>query len=351
MAVELAKPIRVLTIEGGGVRGIIPTRLLTALESLAEAPISKLFDVLVGTSTGGMLALGLVAPDENGKPAYPARTVGDIYASHGHHIFPKPASSLPRSLQEAREWWGSASSSAAIFGFNPDAGNARYSPEGIEEAFELYFGDLMLSDALVDVVVTSYDLQTKSPVLFRSRDAQADPDDDILMRDAARATSAAPTYFPPLEMQWEGIGDRLLVDGGVYAKNPAIIGYMEGVTRARERGLRDADVMVVSMGTGRPRRTEALTYKEFVGRSWWKLAEDVFRAAEDGQAALHDQVLTTLIGDHYWRFQTDLAELASYAMDDVSDGNVEALKHLGDQLVGERLSDLNALAKRLIAGT
>lgn len=340
--------IRVLTIEGGGVRGIIPTRLLTALESLAEAPITDLFDVLVGTSTGGMLALGLVTPGEDGSPAYPARNVGDIYTSHGQQIFPKPASSLPRSLQEAREWWASASSSAAIFGFNPDAGNARYSPEGIEEAFELYFGDHMLSEALVDVIVTTYDLQTKSPILFRSRDAQADPADDLLMRDAARATSAAPTYFPPLEMEWEGVDDRLLVDGGVYAKNPALIGYVEGVARARERGLGDADVAVVSLGTGRPKRTQALTYKEFVSRSWLKLAEDVFRAAEDGQAELHDQVLTTLIGDHYWRFQTLLAEGASYAMDDVSDENVEALKHLGDQLVGERLDDLKELAKRLV---
>jgi len=348
MDMDNTRPIRVLTIEGGGVRGIIPTRLLTALESLAGAPISDLFDVLVGTSTGGMLALGLVTPGEDGGHAYAARNVGDIYTSYGQHIFPKPVSSLPRSLQEAREWWSSAGSSAAIFGYNPDAGNARYSPEGIEEAFKLYFGDRMLSEALVDVVVTSYDLQTKSPVLFKSRDAQLDSDNDLLMRDAARATSAAPTYFPPLEMAWEGIENRLLVDGGVYAKNPAMIGYIEGVTRARERGLRDSDVMVVSMGTGRPRRTEALTYREFVSRSWLKLAEDVFRAAEDGQAALHDQVLTTLIGDHYWRFQTVLAEIASYAMDDVRDENVNALKHLGDQLVGERLDDLNALAKRLL---
>lgn len=348
MDMDDTKPIRVLTIEGGGVRGIIPTRLLTALESLAGAPISDLFDVLVGTSTGGMLALGLVTPGEDGGHAYAARNVGDIYTSYGQNIFPKPVSSLPRSLQEAREWWSSASSSAAIFGYNPDAGNARYSPEGIEEAFKLYFGDHLLSEALVDVVVTSYDLQTKSPVLFKSRDAKLDSDNDLLMRDAARATSAAPTYFPPLEMAWEGIENRLLVDGGVYAKNPAMIGYIEGVTRARERGLRDSDVIVVSMGTGRPRRTEALTYKEFVSRSWLKLAEDVFRAAEDGQAALHDQVLTTLIGDHYWRFQTVLAEIASYAMDDVSDENVNALKHLGDQLVGERLDDLNALAKRLL---
>lgn len=342
--------IRVLTIEGGGVRGIIPIRVLTALESLAERPIAELFDILVGTSTGGMVALGLVCPGEGDLPAYAARHVGDIYTSHGQKIFPKAASSLPRSLQEAREWWSSAASSAAIFGFSPETGNARYSPEGIEEAFDLYFGEHRLSEALVDTVITAYDLQTKSPVLFRSRDAKTAPSVDLLMRDVARATSAAPTYFPPLQIDWNGVENRLLVDGGIYAKNPALIGYVEGVQRAREHGLHDTDVMVVSLGTGRPKRAQALTYKEFVGRSWLKLAEDVFRAAEDGQAALHDQVLATLIGGQYWRFQTILKEGVSYAMDDVGDRNVEALTHLGDQLVGERLDDLKDLAARLVKG-
>ncbi len=120
--------------------------------------------------------------------------------------------------------------------------------------------------------------------------------------------------------------------------------------RARDQGLDDNDVMVVSLGTGRPKRARALTYREFVGRSWLRLAEDVFRAAEDGQAALHDQVLATLIGDHYFRFQTILKEGVSYAMDDVSAENVEALLHLGDQLVGERLDDLKELAGRLVKG-
>ncbi len=63
---------------------------------------------------------------------------------------------------------------------------------------------------------------------------------------------------------------------------------------------------------------------------------------------MHDEVLSTLIGSHYWRFQTDLKENVSYAMDDVSDANVDALRHLGDQLVGERLDDLHLLAKKLI---
>lgn len=341
-------PIKVLTIEGGGVRGIIPTRLLIALESLAERPIVELFDVLVGTSTGGMLALGLATPDDDGSPRYSARNVGDIYTSRGHEIFPSPPSALPRSLAEARDWWTSASSSAAIFGYNPDAGNARYSPAGIEEAFDLYFSDTRLSEALTDVVITSYDLQTKTPVLFRSHNAVPGEDTDPLMRDVARATSAAPTYFPPLQMDWDGVPDRLLVDGGVFAKNPAMVGYVEGVTRARERGIPDNDVMVVSLGTGRPSRSQSLTYKEFVSRSWLKLAEDVFRAAEDGQAALHDEVLTTLVGSHYWRFQTILKDSASYAMDDVSETNVDRLRHLGDQLVGERLDDLHRLTKLLV---
>jgi hypothetical protein len=72
------------------------------------------------------------------------------------------------------------------------------------------------------------------------------------------------------------------------------------------------------VGTGRPERREPVVYKEFIGRSWIRLAEDLFRAAEDGQSALQDQMVGRLAGAHYWPFQTTLGGWASYLMDDCS---------------------------------
>jgi predicted acylesterase/phospholipase RssA len=334
--------VRALAIEGGGVRGIIPTRVLDALETLTGKPISALFDVIVGTSTGGMIALGLASARSDGRPAYTARHVADIYERHGDEIFPKGKDS-----SRYRDLLNTAGARAAMFGFNPDLGNARYSPDGIEDAFLEYFGDRKLSEALVDVVITSYDFQAKEPVLFRSRDARKDPSRNPLMRDVARATSAAPTYFPPLPMAYGDVDERVLVDGGIFANNPTLIAYAEGVARAKERGLTTSDVILVFIGTGKPERKEPITFKEFTGRSWLRLAEDIFRAAEDGQSALLDGVLRQIVADNYWSFQTRLREGASYHMDDVSRENVDALTHLGDELVGKRLADLKRLAARL----
>jgi predicted acylesterase/phospholipase RssA len=337
-----------LAIEGGGVRGIIPARVLTSLETLTERPISELFDVIVGTSTGGMLALGLASPNDAGEPAYSAAHVTDIYRQYGEEIFPRSSYALPRSIQDARDFWTSAGTRAAMFGFNPDLGNARYSPTGIEEAFHRYFEDRKLSEALVDVVITAYDFQTKTPVLFRSRDARRDETRNPLMRDVARATSAAPTYFPPLELAYGDVEERVLVDGGIFANNPTLIAYAEGVSRAKAQGLTESDVTLVFLGTGKPERKEPLTLKEFTSRSWIKLAEDIFRAAEDGQSALLDSMLHQVVGDNYWSFQTPIREGVSYLMDDVSKKNVAALTQLGDEMVGKRLSDLKRLAADLV---
>jgi predicted acylesterase/phospholipase RssA len=343
----IAGRVRALAIEGGGVRGIIPGRLLVALETLAERRISDMFDVIVGTSAGGMMALGLTCPDDDGMPRYAADHVAEIYQSRGQEIFPPATFSIPRTLQEARELLNTPSQRVAMFGFNPEVGNARYSPAGIEQAFLEYFGDVRLSDALTDTVVAAYDFQTKSPVLFSSREARDDPNRDAYMRDVARATSAAPTYLPPARLDWAGQEDMVLVDGGIFAKNPSMIAYVEAVTRARERGLEPDDITLVFVGTGRPERTEPVVYKEFIGRSWIRLAEDLFRAAEDGQSALQDQMVGRLAGAHYWPFQTTLGGGASYLMDDVSPVNVSALTALGDKLVGERLDDLKRLATAL----
>jgi uncharacterized protein len=346
----MSPPIRVLTIDGGGVRGIIPTRVLAALEAIADRPIATLFDVMVGTSNGGMLVLGLSMPGDDGTPRYRAIEVGEVYRTRGQEIFPRSGAGFPRSLQEARAWWSRPSPATAMLGINPEVGNARYSPAGIQAIFTDLYGDTMLSEALTDVAVTAFDLQSKTPVVFRSLDARATPGHDIAMRDAARATSAAPTFFPPHAIEWDGVDDRLFIDGGVFAKNPALIGYVEGVAAAKERGRDPADLIVVSLGTGTPERSKSLSYEEFIGRSWLKLAEDVFAAAEDGQALLHDRMLGALLGDRYWRFQTTLTSEVGYRMDAVEPENAARLVEVGDALVADRMADLTRLAAVLEDG-
>lgn len=337
--------VRVLAIDGGGIRGIIPAKVLTALETIADRPTSELFDLIVGTSIGGIAAMDLALPRDDGRPA-PASEIGEFYETHGPVIFPHAPLSFPRTRDDLRELINRVGTQAAMFGSNPELGNARYSPVGIEAALQKRFGESRLSDAAIDVVVTAYDVRSSEPVLFRSAVARQDPHQNYLMRDVARATSAAPTVFPPLRLPTPDGSYRILIDGGVFANNPSMIGYAEAMRMAGWRGIRLKSLHVVSLGTGMA-SSRSVDYEEFVTRSWFRLAEDIFQAANRGQAGLYDSLLQSLLESRYTRFQIELPPAASFDMDDVSEENIKALRSAGDELVHTRLDDITRLAKEL----
>lgn len=337
------KSIRVLSIDGGGIRGILPARVLTELERVSGLPTADLFDIIVGTSIGGMAAMALALPGENGQPA-PAADIGAFYERHGKHIFSHPTTGFPRNREDLRELIARVGMQAAMFGSNPDAGNARYPARALEEALVEQFGDARLSDAIRDVVVTAYDVNAGAPRLFRSRDAKKDPAADYLMRDVARATSAAPTVFPPFHLEEADRPDGILLDGGVYANNPAMIGYAEAMELAGWRGIRVKTIRLVSLGTGLPRPTTR-SYEEFSGQSWLRLAEDMFEAGSRGQSRLHDELLEHLLGDHYHRFNPTLP--TEFAMDDATDVSMVALRHLATSFVEEHAEDIAEVAELL----
>jgi len=94
----VAVPLRVLSIDGGGIRGIIPAKVLADLELRAGRPVAKLFDLVVGTSTGGILALGLTAPGEGDSPRWAAADLADLYVREGPRIFHRSVYDRIRSV-------------------------------------------------------------------------------------------------------------------------------------------------------------------------------------------------------------------------------------------------------------
>src|ERR671937_1203491 len=176
----MAPPCKVLAIHGGGIRGIIPALILVEIEHRTQRRISDVFDLLAGASTGGIIALGLTKPGADGRPEKSARDIVDLYEAEGATVFPK---SLRQELHVS-----------AIRG-------AKYDPAGIERTLQKYFGETRLKDALKPVIVPSYDIEEQMPVFFKSESARANPDADFLMWQVARATSAAPTYFPPEKIE------------------------------------------------------------------------------------------------------------------------------------------------------
>jgi patatin-like phospholipase/acyl hydrolase len=312
----VAEPLRVLSIDGGGIRGIIPAKVLADLELRAGWPVAKLFDLVVGTSTGGILALGLTAPGEGGAPGWAAADLAELYVREGPRIFHRSVYDRIRSVEGALD--------------------EKYPSDGLVEVLRESFGELRLREAVTDVLVTAYDTVTRTPFFFRSARARGDAAQDWLLRDAAHATSAAPTYFEPVQL--EGFS---LIDGGVFAANPAMCALAE-VLRVRE----PHDVLLVSLGTGQ--QTRPLPWKKV--RNWGALewARPVIDVLLDGQSDTVDFQARQVLEGSYWRLQTELRR-ASDHLDNASEENLRALQEEGDALVASEAETLAMLAEALKA--
>lgn len=321
------KSIRVLAIDGGGIRGIIPGMLLEEIEKRTGKRIVELFDLIAGTSTGGILALGLTkpAPDGSARPHYAAKDLVDLYVQHGTRIFSK-------------RMFGGTLIGAVV-------GDERYPSKGLDETLKSYFGDVMLSKALRPIIVTSYDTYLRGPFFFKSEKSKGTdgPMHDYPMRIVARATSAAPSYFEPLHVS-ANPGDRnveySLIDGGVYANNPAMCAYVEAVNCYPDA----TDITVVSLGTGEHTRHYRWDQvKDWSALQWMR---PVLSIMMDGVADTVDYQLDTLLNNgkskKYFRFETPLTR-ASDDFDDASALNMRALQAEAQDMLRAQGDRLNAL--------
>jgi hypothetical protein len=342
---------RILSVDGGGVRGLVPALLLRDLEQRLAAltgqrrPLSDYFHLLAGTSTGGLIALGLTArhPEDPGRPSMDADRLVRLYLDRGADIFPTRL----RLLRMLR-------------GFLVP----KFSNRGLRRAVEEEIGPSPLSTALRDLVVTAYDMTEHRPLFFKRWTAGRDGRPDPTMADAAMATASAPTYLPP----WE-VDKRALVDGGVFAANPTIAAIAEALKRRSDEPARLTldELFVVSLGTG--------FYRAAFGperlRGWGALAwiwprgsePALLRAMLDGQTASADHWAHMLLnhepgdplparadighGPQYFRIESELA--TDFEMDDARRKTLEGLAAAGNKLIDDRQEDLRAIAETLAA--
>ena len=299
--------MKVLCIDGGGIRGLIPALVLAEIERRTGRRIADMVDVVAGTSTGGILACALCRPGDDGRPRFSADEIADIYMEEGPRIFSR---SLIKRAVSADGWL-----------------DERYDDDGLERALDRYLGDAVLSDALVPIFVTAYDIEGRFAFFFRSARAVQDPTYDFPLTAVARATAAAPTYFEPVAVT-DRAGARTypLIDGGVYAVNPSMCAYADLVRGGTAGELE----LMLSLGTGA--HTHAYRIEEV--RGWGQLgwARPVLDIVFDGVADTIEFEAQALMRDRYVRLQTRL-ELASDDLDDASDDNLDALRREAEQLI------------------
>lgn len=320
---------KVLSIDGGGIRGLIPAIVLAEIERRIGKRIAEVFDLIAGTSTGGILALGLTKPGQDGKPEYSAKKLIELYETEGGRIFSIPAWHRIHSLGGVAE--------------------EKYPATGIEKVSREYFGNVHLSQAYKEVLVTAYEIEQRGPWFFKRRHALDQAQGfDPFMRDVARATSAAPTYFEPLQLKVGSLGNRAFIDGGVHSNNPAMCAYVE----SRKIHPGENDFLVVSLGTGE--LTRSMPYKEVKGWGLALWAQPILNVVFDGVSDTVDyqlrEILSTDEGEarRYYRFQTVL-DIGKDDMDDASATNIAALKTKARQIIDENDEVLDALCAQLVA--
>ncbi len=268
-AIRFRGGVRILCIDGGGTRGVVPIELLKQLETATGKPLYELFDLIVGTSTGGLIAAAV------GLERYNAKEVEQVYDLVSEHVFGVP--------------WYEKLYGGLFTGLN------RYGTRvGLLESVCKVIGDSSMSDpkfaSCPRVVVTT--TTNSSPYVVRSWNIPEEPDhsSEWTIWEALRATSAAPSYFPPLNHK-----NLRFVDGGVTANNPAEIALQE----AKRLWPNNEVKLLVSLGTG--------SMAEFAPNR----AMEVVKSATETEQT-HQRVLS-LLNNRYKRFNppvpvVDLAE-------------------------------------------
>lgn len=316
--------IRVLSIDGGGVRGLVPALILADIERLSGRPIFQQFDLIVGTSTGSILALGLTRPSNADAqlPAYTANDLVQLYRNLGQEIFPSSFAVL-RNIRRI---------------FRP-----KFSPQSVEAVYEKYFEDVRLHEALTNVAVPAYDIENSRRIWFRSYDSSHG---ELLMREVVRGATAAPTYFPPAQFAVDrsvaSSGHVALVDGALFANNPALDAYVMAQKLLSSQD--DKSLLLLSIGTGQSVRKHLFEDAWGWGAMGWMdpLLEIAF-----SDPAIDDQAKQELAWNKYFRLQVEIGQ-PPVELDDSSteatqklDGNTKLFMKNHEEKIREIVSELS----------
>ncbi|KAK4276657.1 hypothetical protein QN277_014783 [Acacia crassicarpa] len=337
--------VTVLSIDGGGIRGIILSFLESELQKLdgEDARLVDYFDVIAGTSTGGLLTAMVTAPNEKNRPLYAAKEIKDFYLEHGPKIFPQHS----RLLSDVMKLSG-----------------PKYDGKYLHGLLREKLKHTKLHQTLTNVVIPTFDIKLVQPTIFSSFMVKRKPDLDALMSDICIGTSAAPTYLPAHYFETKDGENKVLsefnlIDGGVAANNPTLVAMAEVTNRISADERKEYGVvpmqydrfLVISLGTGNHKQEYRYTAPEAAEwgiLSWLssKGSNPLIDCFDQASADMVDFHLASLFRglfseQNYLRIQDDTLTGDLASVDVTTDENLKGLVKVGEDLLNKPVSRVN----------
>lgn len=290
----MSATFRVLSLDGGGIKGTYPAAFLARLEQMTQRRVVDYFDLIVGTSTGGIIALALGL-------GVPASEILRFYVERGPEIFPL------------------VGVSDRLFGVARHAFRAKHDTGVLRQALTEVFGDRMIGESQTRLVIPSYDGSSGDVYLFKTaHHPRFERDYAERAVDVALATSAAPTYLP----SFVGSAGITHVDGGVWANCPAAVAVIEALTNLNQP-YGSVDLLTV----GTTQEPLHVPKSKAVGGllQWMRFAPTLLMQAQAKGALAHAKLLT---GDRMLRI-TETVGPDRFKLDDPR--GIQDLQALGDK--------------------
>ncbi|XP_022947275.1 patatin-like protein 2 isoform X1 [Cucurbita moschata] len=356
--------ITVLSIDGGGIRGIIPATVLRFLESKLQeidgpdARVADYFDVIAGTSTGGLVTTMITAPNDLNRPMFAAADIVQFYLDHSPRIFPQTKSLLTDRCS------GISHFLSQVTNFFGKVSGPRYDGKYLRSLTNRLLGDRTLNQTLANIVIPAFDIKLLQPVIFTTNDARTSELKNPRLADVCISTSAAPTFLPAHYFETRdangGIRAFNLVDGGVAANNPtlaAISHITKEISVLRNQDYIDIDPMdtrrmlVLSLGTGAPKNDERFSAAK--AAKWgilnWILDDgatpiiDIFGHASADMVDYHVSTLFQSLNttENYLRIQDDTLTGDVASVDIATNENLQNLVRTGQALLNNNVSRVN----------
>ncbi len=329
----------ILSIDGGGIKGIISAIVLRDLEQYIQtyshnpsAHLSDYFDLIAGTSTGSILTGLYLCPDKDGKAKYSAQDAYELYKELGSTVFKKK---MPYQIK-------------SIFGLI----RSKYDNKKLYELLEKSFQDVKISELLKPCLITAYDLDRESAYFFNTESAKMSKEKNFYLRDAILSSTAAPTFFPSVQIESIAKRQFCMIDGGVCCNNPSMCAFAEAIKMPAYISIDKINIFSVGNLTKHSSSTcQQVQNRGLVG--WVSPFIDITLSANTQTVDYQLKMLfnTLKTKDNYIRIDKLVCDDFNIpSLDASSKKDINLLIHLGEQLAYEWENDIKNFAYKLVYG-